>query len=389
MANNNKGIPARRTHAEQGPKSNTQPFPGLERWIRRPPIRAAPTTVRAATHGPPGGSDDYTPVVPRAPAPPVAITPAAESTPTSAEFGADLGVARPSGKRSRFPVPGLPSKRTVTASSRNQVRFQLANDSDLRTISGESPPVLNIQSSANGLQPLIATWASPGRTRNLYLRSEVSAFLPDVILSEYDPFRPPSWFLASITTISTIANTKVYPPSLAPFQYEVSVAAAHHNNKLLARAGFELGRILDAHQGSTLGYGCEFRPPDQLRPLLGRHRNFRAIEYLLTYGMSYHSKVELTEAERAEELNDMLIRGNHKSVTAESERVSALLAKDVTHGFSICLPTDTIRLILGAAVQPLGIVAQVSLDEFGNPKSNHRLTQDLTFSIPRPATAIP
>ena len=261
------------------------------------------------------------------------------------------------------------------------MRLQLANDSDLRTISGESLPILNIQSSASGLQPLIATRSSHGRTRNLYLPSEVSAFLPDVIMSEDDTFRPPPWFLASIATIAT---TKVDPLSLTPFQYEVSVAgAAHHIGKeLLARAGFDLGRILDAHQGSTLGCGCEFRPPDQLRPLLGRHRNFRAIEHLLTYGMSYHSKVELTEAERTEELNNMLIRGNHKSVTAESERVSALLAKAVTHGFSICLPTDTIRLILGAAVQSLGIVAQVSLDEFDNPKIKHRLTQDLTFSIP-------
>ena len=102
--------------------------------------------------------------------------------------------------------------------------------------------------------------------------------------------------------------------------------------------------------------------------------------------MSYHYDVKLTEAERGEELEAILARGNHKSATVETVHVSALLAKDVTHGFSVPIPMDVIRLIPGAAVQPLGMVVQQTLDEHGEPKVKRRLTQDLSFSSsPAPA----
>jgi hypothetical protein len=102
--------------------------------------------------------------------------------------------------------------------------------------------------------------------------------------------------------------------------------------------------------------------------------------------MSYHYDVKLTEAERVEELEAILARGNHKSATVETVHVSALLAKDVTHGFSVPIPMDVIRLIPGAAVQPLGMVVQQTLDEHGEPKVKRRLTQDLSFSSsPAPA----
>lgn len=157
-----------------------------------------------------------------------------------------------------------------------------------------------------------------------------------------------------------------------------------YNGKVLAKAGFDVGRVLADHQGTTLGYGCEFRTPNQLQPLLGRHHHFRLLAELLTKGMSYHFKSRLTEAEREEELKAILARGNHKSATTEADQVSLLLAKDVTHGFSVPIPVDTIRLLMGAAVQPLGIATQTTIDEEGHPKVKFRLTQDLTYLAPRP-----
>ena len=74
--------------------------------------------------------------------------------------------------------------------------------------------------------------------------------------------------------------------------------------------------------------------------------------------MSYYFTVELTETERAAELEALIQRGNHKSATTENTQVSLLLEKDVTHAFSVPVPVDTVRLIPGAAVQPLRMAVQ-------------------------------
>ena len=65
------------------------------------------------------------------------------------------------------------------------------------------------------------------------------------------------------------------------------------------------------------------------------------------------------------------------------ERVGELLAKDVTHGFTIPLPIAVVELIPGAMVQPLGLVQQLTVDLDGKRKAKFRLTQDLSFSTDR------
>jgi hypothetical protein len=51
--------------------------------------------------------------------------------------------------------------------------------------------------------------------------------------------------------------------------------------------------------------------------------------------MDYRFKRELTEEKRQRELKGMLKRGNHKSMENGSNTAEALLAKDVSYGFSI------------------------------------------------------
>ncbi|KAI2502400.1 hypothetical protein MHU86_12057 [Fragilaria crotonensis] len=100
--------------------------------------------------------------------------------------------------------------------------------------------------------------------------------------------------------------------------------------------------------------------------------------------MSYHFNTVLTPEEEKAELDAILARGNHKSATADLKQVSLLLAKDVTHGFSVPIPIGIIHQILGAAVQPLGMATQQTLGDDGKPKAKNRLTQDLTFSSQPP-----
>ena len=279
-----------------------------------------------------------------------------------------------------FPIPGTPSKRTIAANDRNLARIHQANTLDQGLILGESPfvepnPYPVVQSERPTPQ------GNQSQGPQTYLPADPSEFLPDVVHGPDDSFTPPPWFLKAV---EAIAGTAQRPPSKPPFRFEATIAAAEYNGKILARSGFDIGRVLAEHKDTTLGYGCEFRSPAELKPLLGRHRHFKLLEDLLRNGMSYFYKVELTEAERVDELNAILQRGNHKSATNESKQVSLLLEKDVTHGFSVPVPVDTIRLIPGAAVQPLGMAVQQTLDENGEPKTKFRLTQDLSFSSAQP-----
>ena len=366
-------LPSQPAQAKAHDPSDPSPskFGDLAQWIRRPAnlqeeiagtaIRSgsASRASRASAGAPPSG------------------------TPVASAQGLDPDPPRDRGPlTTRHPEPGSPSKRTLAAHARNVTRIQIANAADRDTL-GEFPLVGEEKGSARG-DPSSPPETQEAQTRAVshhYLPQLAEAFLPEVVQAPDDTFPTPPWFLRALTEI---ARAPVTTPSKPPFRFEVSPEAAEHNARLLAEKDFDVGRFLGSHQDTTLGYGCEFRPPAQLEPLLGLHPHFGLLEDLLRNGMSYHYKVELSEAERTEELAAILARGNHKSATAESAQVLLLLTKDVTHGFSVPIPVGSITRILGAAVQPLGMATQMSVDNQGNPKVKFRLTQDLTFSSEPP-----
>ena len=101
---------------------------------------------------------------------------------------------------------------------------------------------------------------------------------------------------------------------------------------------------------------------------------------MIVNGMSYIFHRVISDDEQRAETTAMTARGNHKSAQTDADVVAKLLAKDVTHGFSIPLPVSIIPLIPHAGVQPLGLVSQWTIDEKGNRVKKFRITQDLTFS---------
>ena len=81
--------------------------------------------------------------------------------------------------------------------------------------------------------------------------------------------------------------------------------------------------------------------------------------------MSYVFDKDLDALTKSSELQKLIKRGNHKSAQESGEKIAELLSKDVKHGFAIPIPIDTVRKIPHAAVQPLGLVRQWSVDEKG------------------------
>jgi hypothetical protein len=168
----------------------------------------------------------------------------------------------------------------------------------------------------------------------------------------------------------------------------MSDASCLHNQNVLESFGYDLKRVMDDNTGSTISFGSEFQPADQLRPLLSRHPLFDAMEKFIYHGMPYIFSRELTAKESLMELTASIARGNHKSATDELEQVKKLISKDVTHGFSVPFPVSTVTLLPSPVVTPLGLAKQWTLDNKGDRVPKFWMTQDLSFSSSDPTHAI-
>jgi hypothetical protein len=199
-------------------------------------------------------------------------------------------------------------------------------------------------------------------------------------MSSNDHFQPPRGFLIRL---QRIARTPVPTPKAPSLIFDTAPFPLAHNAQQLADAGFDLLQLLYQNRHTTLHFGSEFRPLDQLEDVLGGHPLFAPLRTILTNGMDYrfNSKTELSESDRLLELTQMLERGNHKSSEAEPTIVNPILLKDVTHGFSIPILPHIVRLIVGALEQPFGLAKQFTLTELGERVVNYCLTQDLSFLL--------
>jgi hypothetical protein len=220
--------------------------------------------------------------------------------------------------------------------------------------------------------------ATDQRLTSKYLPCSIDEFLPGEIPGPDDNFVPPPWLMEAVLEV---AATTVPAPRAPPVRFELTEAAVQHNTELLEAFDLNIAEFLSLEQDTTLGFGSEFRPVDQLGKVLGRHPNFSFFADVLQNGMSYHFTDELSEEERTEEVRAMIKRGNHKSVQEDSEAVGKLLAKDVLHGFSLPVDPSIVPRLPGAMVQPCGVVKQFSLQEDGSRILKRRLTQDLTFPL--------
>ena len=202
--------------------------------------------------------------------------------------------------------------------------------------------------------------------------------MPPPIIGPNDLQPTPSWFHDAITSI---LRSTAQTPTKPPFIFQYTHEAAAHNARALAAFDYDLDALIRCHHQSAIGFGSEFRPLSQLRPLLSKHPLFPFWEEYLSSGVPYSFRSDLPEGVRLKELQAMLQRGNHKSAADRMDVVQRLLTKDVEHGFKVPIPTSTVARIPGAMVHPLGVVEQMSMDAKGNRVPKQRLTQDLSFSL--------
>ena len=131
---------------------------------------------------------------------------------------------------------------------------------------------------------------------------------------------------------------------------------------------------------SIVTYGSEFKPVHVLEPLLGRHPLWSAFRSILEHGASYPLR-PIDNTSRLQDIQDAIKRGNHKSAIANSDLIKAMMTTEVENGYALPIPIDVIPQIPHAAVAPLGLVFQDTIDESGNVKEKARATHDQSFAF--------
>jgi hypothetical protein len=90
----------------------------------------------------------------------------------------------------------------------------------------------------------------------------------------------------------------------------------------------DLSKALEANKSSPLGYGSEFRHPNELQKICGLHPLWPRMKQILIEGSKWLLD-KLSEKSRQKDLINALAFGNHKGASAKLELLWHLISKDV------------------------------------------------------------
>ncbi len=112
-------------------------------------------------------------------------------------------------------------------------------------------------------------------------------------------------------------TTSCPAPTLQPFIFLPYLTAAEHNKTILSIHQYNLGAFIEAHPGSSIAYGSEFHPAEQLEPLLLSHPKWPKLRQTFVHGSQYASRPR-DPSHRLQDLEFFGKHGNHKSATTEA-----------------------------------------------------------------------
>jgi hypothetical protein len=98
--------------------------------------------------------------------------------------------------------------------------------------------------------------------------------------------------------------------------FTATTNAALHNGNLLSRFQSNFGDVINAHPGSSLSHGSEFRPILQLQLLFNDHPSWPKLLNTLLYGGTYNLLQERCTEDHLADLLHLHDYGNHKSATS-------------------------------------------------------------------------
>ena len=196
------------------------------------------------------------------------------------------------------------------------------------------------------------------------------------------PAKKPKGKSRLIRLIQSIVS-KTYPPNNPPlFIFENTTEAATKNSKILQAFDYDMDQVLKASENTILHPGTEFRPIQDLRPLISHHIDWKKFESICTMGAKYSLKPDLdySAETKRKDLLGAIEQGNNKS--AQHPDVEATIDKnynnEVKKGWMIPFLASIILFIKGASLIPIGCASQWTIDKNGKKIAKKRTTHDFS-----------
>ena len=167
----------------------------------------------------------------------------------------------------------------------------------------------------------------------------------------------------TINEITTKSNKKIKKHKV---KFENTTRAAEYNAKLLKRYKHSLIVLLKKEKGMVVEPGSEFRSALDLEPLFKHHKLWEKMKRIVNAGVDYPLE-EVSNEILKKDLHEMMRRGNYQSAKLKGNEESLVknYAKEVQHGWILPTTIESLTKLQGAAVIPIGVVQQTSMNEEG------------------------
>ena len=164
------------------------------------------------------------------------------------------------------------------------------------------------------------------------------------------------------------------------FTFELTIESAQKNFLVLRKYGFNLEKALAVQKGTPLEYSSEFRTADELAPIFQDHPLWESMKENLNTGVIFPLE-KLDEETRLLDFVTALERGNHKGAQKKPDLLRELISKDMIHGYGLPLPLSMLIRIPSTVLAPMNIMAQNTINEFGQIIAKDRLTHNQSFDF--------
>ena len=183
-----------------------------------------------------------------------------------------------------------------------------------------------------------------------------------------------------------ILHSKPSTPIKPNLVFEFSINAAMENVRSIMNHG-SLDNFVKNNPRTTVAYGSEFRPTNILDSLFRRHVNWPRLRTILEEGSRFPLS-KLDEETAQKDLKAALHYGNHKSAQIHCNILKQHLEKELKKGWIIPILPEHIPAFQNAALAPLGIVSQSTINDRGEIVASNRVTHDLSFPGKESGTSV-
>ena len=163
-----------------------------------------------------------------------------------------------------------------------------------------------------------------------------------------------------VTTIKAILKTPIQKPEKPIFSFRRTHEAAVRYRKILAAFKGDLGAAIVSQKDSPINYGSEFFDTAALEKLFFYHEDRTNIINIIQQGSHYHIN-PIEEETRRPDLDEMILRGNHKSSHSEinSAALDKAISKDIDHGWALPPTVESLQNNKNSGVVPLGVAEKI------------------------------